>query len=56
MKKKEYISPVFTVVNVNSKRYFLLGSGGLTSKRLSIYKPNSNDPIDEVVDDGGDLD
>ena len=55
MKKKEYISPVFTVVSLNSKRYFLLASN-LTSKKLSIYKPNSSVPIEDVEDGDGDLD
>jgi hypothetical protein len=55
MKKKEYISPVFTVINLNSKRYFLLGSN-LTSKKLSIYKPNSSDPLEDVEDGDGELD
>lgn len=57
MKKKEYISPVFTVITLDSKRYFLLGS--LPSKKLSIYKPNGDNPfedIDDVEDEGGDLD
>lgn len=57
MKKKEYISPVFTVITLDSKRYFLLGS--LPSKKLSIYKPNGDNPfedIDDVEDGGEDLD
>ena len=53
MKKKEYVSPDFKVINLNSKRYFLLGSG-LESKKLSVKEEYFNQK--NIIDDDGDLD
>lgn len=53
MKKKEYISPDFKVINLNSPRYILLSSGEETGK----YKRQTiNDSLAEIDGEDEELD
>ena len=57
MKKKEYISPDMMAVELKAKHQLLVGSGGLTSKKLSVkYKLDSNDPLEEIDGEDEELD